>query len=101
MRNSNHWNRDRQNRAEIIAKIGDGRIIKEMIVDNHHPAGAELHTLSDTGIITIFNARTHKMVTKLIARPGQVRRYFNTNETIPQNLINLAMEHQKMAFNYA
>lgn len=100
MKNSNHWTKDRQLRAELIAQIGEGKVVKEVIIDKHHPAGAELHILSDTGIITIENARTHKMVTKLIARPGQLKRFF-PNGNIPQALINITRQHQKLAYNYA
>lgn len=100
MKNSNHWNKDRQVRAELIMQIGEGNIIKEVVIDRHHPAGAELHILSDTGIITIENVKTHKMVTKLIARPGQLKRFF-PNENIPQALINITRQHQKLAYNYA
>ena len=41
------------------------------------------------------------MITQLIARPGQIRRYFNENEIIPTELLDLAREHQKMAYNMA
>ncbi len=98
---SKHWTEDRKERAKLIERIGLGNIIKEVEVDRHHKNGPEIHKLSDTGIITVFNKRTKKMVTQLIARPGQIRRYYNENETIPTELIKIAREHQKMNFNYA
>lgn len=97
---SKHYMNDRKAREEAIKKIGNGNVIKEAVVDKGHKNGPEIHKVSDTGIITIYNQRTGKMITKLIARPGQIRRYFE-NETIPAGLIELARQHQKMHLNYA
>lgn len=97
---SKHYTNDRQARERLINEIGNGKVIKSVVIDRGHRNGAEIHEISDTGIITIFNQRTRKMITKLIARPGQVRRYFKENETIPNGLIELARKHQQMAYNY-
>lgn len=97
---SKHYSNDRQARERLINEIGNGKVIKSVVIDRGHRNGAEIHEISDTGIITIFNQRTRKMITRLIARPGQIRRYFKENEVIPNELINLAREHQRMAYNY-
>lgn len=97
---SRHYTNDRKMRERLIKEIGYGHTIKSVVVDKGHRNGAEIHELSDTGIITVFNQRTRKLITRLIARPGQIKRYFNENEIIPKGLINLAREHQRMAFNY-
>lgn len=98
---SRHYTNDRQKREEIIKKIGYGKIIKSVVVDRGHKNGPEIHNLSDTGIITIQNQRTKKMITKLIARPGQIKRYYKENEIIPSGLLDLARQHQKLALNFA
>lgn len=98
---SRHYTNDRQKREEIIKKIGYGKIIKSVVVDRGHKNGPEIHNLSDTGIITIQNQRTKKMITKLIARPGQIKRYYKENEIIPTGLLDLARQHQKLALNFA
>lgn len=98
---SKHWTKDRKNRKKVIDEIGQGTVIKSVVVDRHHKNGPEIHEISDTGIITIFNQRTKKMITQLIARPGQIKRYYNDNEIIPQELLAIAKAHQKMALNYA
>ena len=98
---SRHYTNDRQKREEIIKKIGYGKIIKSVVVDKGHKNGPEIHNLSDTGIITIQNQRTKKMITKLIARPGQIKRYYKENEIIPAGLLDLARQHQKLALNFA
>lgn len=98
---SRHQEKDRKNRKELIETIGHGNTIKTVVVDRHHKNGPEIHELSDTGIITIFNLRTKKMITQLIARPGQIKRYFADNEIIPNELLELARQHQKLNYNYA
>jgi hypothetical protein len=92
---------DRQAREALIETIGYGKTVKTVVVDRGHKNGPEIHEISDTGIITIFNQRTHKMITKLIARPAQIRRYYKENEIIPKGLLQLAREHQQMAYNLA
>lgn len=96
---SKHWTTDRADRAKAIEMIGNGNIIKTVVIDRGHKNGAEIHEISDTGIITIYNERTHKMITKLIARPNQIRRYYKENEKIPAGLIELAREHKRMNLN--
>jgi hypothetical protein len=98
---SRHWERDRKNRKELIETIGHGNTIKTVVVDRHHKNGPEIHEISDTGIITIFNQRTKKMITQLIARPGQIRRYFTDNEIIPTGLLEIARQHQRLNYNFA
>ncbi len=98
--NSKHWERDREARKEAIEKIGVGHTIKSVEVDRHHKNGPEIHEISDTGIITIFNKTTRKMITQLIARPAQITRYFTEGEIIPKNVLKLARQHQELGLNY-
>lgn len=98
--NSRHYAEERRNREAIISRIGLGEAVATILVDRNHPKGPELHTITNTGIIIVRNAKSHKIVTKLIARPGQIRRYF---DEVPENIksiIDIAREHQKMGYNY-
>ena len=95
---SYHYTNERQEREAIIKKIGYGKIIKTAIVDDGHPKGATIHEISDTGIITITNQKTHKLVTRLIARPYQIRRYWD-NGNAPWELVKIAIKHQQMGYN--
>ena len=52
---SRHYNRDRVAREKLIKKIGLGKEIATFTVDKGHPMGAELHTITSTGIIIIRN----------------------------------------------
>jgi hypothetical protein len=93
-----HYTTDRQERENLIKQIGYGNTIKSVVVDKGHKNGPEIHKISDTGIITIYNQRTKKLITKLIARPSQIARYF-TEGNAPKELIEIAREHQKKNYN--
>lgn len=97
---SKHYMTDRQRREEIIKQIGKGTEVKRVVLDKGHKNGAEIHVISSTGIVTIYNQRTKKLITKLIARPGQIRRYWK-NEEAPKELIQIARQHQRMGYNHA
>ncbi len=96
--NSKHWKADRKRRNEAIRMIGEGIEITRVVIDRGHENGAEIHTISTTGIITIYNQRTKKMITKLIARPGQLKRFWKEEE-IPADLKQVCREHQKAHYN--
>ena len=92
---SRHYNRDRIIREKLIQQIGIGKEIKTVEVDKGHPNGAELHTITTNGIIIIRNARTKKMITKLIARPNQIKRYGIERKDV----IEIARKHQTLGYN--
>ena len=95
--NTRHYEMDRQERENFIKRfIGYGNIIATTTWDSHHPAGLETHTISDTGIITVYNKRTGKLVTKLIARPNQLKRY---GLTLPASVYAIARQHQQLGYN--
>lgn len=95
---SMHYKAERSYRELRIKEIGEGNVFAEFIVNRGHKNGAERHVLTTTGIIIIYNATTKKMVTKLIARPGQIRRYYPYGGE-PENIIKIAMEHQRKCLN--
>lgn len=97
---SRHYAHDRRDRENRIRLIGEGNTIKVAVVDKGHRNGPEIHMLSDTGIITILNQRTGKLITKLIARPGQIKRYYESENRIPTGLLDLAYKHQRLALNH-
>lgn len=80
--------------------IGEGNVVDSFVVDRGHPNGPEIHSVTDTGIIVVHNQRTGKMVTKLIARPGQVKRYYDAEgRNAPQDILAIAKEHLKKGYN--
>ena len=96
---SRHYVSERIEREKLIQKIGVGVAVDTIRVDRNHKNGAELHTITSTGIIIIRNERTNKIVTKLIARPGQITRYYDEVPKIMEKVIQIAKIHQRMGYN--
>ena len=96
---SKHYVSDRIEREKLIQKIGVGIALDTIRVDRNHKNGAELHTITSTGIIIIRNERTNKIVTKLIARPGQIKRYYDKVPKIMEKVIQIARVHQELEYN--
>ena len=95
---SRHYSEERLIREALIKKIGIGHKVAEFTVDRGHKDGAEIHVITSTAIIVIFNYRTHKLVTKLIARPNQIKRYYKDGNA-PAELIEIARDHQRKGYN--
>lgn len=74
-----HWSDERKERhKKIVEIIGNGKYMTSFLVDTAHPNGYEIHNIFDNGIILIQNERTQKVVTELIARPQQLKRYWKS-----------------------
>ena len=108
MTNTKHFNEDRKYRQYAIEHyIGNGNEVAEFIVDRGHANGAERHVITDTAIIEIYSERTGKLITKLIARAGQITRYFRYADTYRKvydrahiaNLKALANKHEALGYN--
>ena len=94
---SKHYKDERQAREDAIRKIGYGTVIKTVLV-NHPVAGLQIHRITDTGIVLVYNKDTHKLITKLIARVGQIKRYY-PNGDAPKDLLDKAFQHQQLGLN--
>lgn len=99
---SNHYKNKRYKREKIINKYinGDGCIIDGFIVDRNHGDGAEMHSITENGIILIHNIETGKLITKIIARPSQIKRYYRgSGRQPPRYLLELAAWHEELQYN--
>lgn len=99
-----HFSAERKERhLRIVNGIGSGKQVYSFIVDKGHMNGNEIHTIFDNGIIVIRNERTNLLITELIARPGQIRRYWEErNLALPieiYRIIAIASEHQRKGYN--
>ena len=98
-----HYKEERTNRKQIIKSIGgygkplfvDGKPCI-FYVDRGHKDGPEYHVITDNAIILIYNAWDYELVTALIARPGQLKRY---GVWIPQWILSKAEEHKQKKLN--
>ena len=96
-----HYADDRQIRERFIMETlgGDGNPVATIYVDNNHKNGLEVHTLTDHGVIIIRNKRTHKLITKLIARPNQMKKFFTHGE-VPSWLWQIGLKHAQKGYNH-
>jgi hypothetical protein len=96
-----HFANDRQSRDTFIHEvIGVGNTIAEFVVDRGHVGGAEIHSVTDTGVIIISNQQTGKLITELVARPAQLRRlYHKRGEEPPKWLLRLAYKNNRHRYN--
>lgn len=100
-----HYNYERVERHnKIMSIIGNGTLVASFEVYTAHPNGNEIHNIFSNGIILIQNINTKKVVTELIARPQQIRRYWEglciAMPTNIQPIIDKAAEHQIKGYNY-
>ena len=104
---STHYKEERLIREELIKQIGMGETVAQIIVDRGHAGGAERHEITTTGIIVVYNVKTNKLVTKLIARPEQIERYFTQVDVYGYNkrpagyrkILAIAEEHKALKYN--
>lgn len=96
-----HFLEDRQNRAVILEELKapilsvNGKLCI-FTVDKGHKNGAEIHVITENGVIHIYNKNSKKYVTGLIARPGQLTRY---GAIIPDFVIRRAEAHVALHYN--
>lgn len=99
---SKHYDEARYYREMFIDNYlgGDGKTLDSFVVDKGHRNGLERHCITDHGLIVVYNVNSGKMVTKLIARPQQVRRYYDgTGKAPPKEILQLCFKHQCKGFN--
>lgn len=98
---SKHYQGQRNEREKFIDEhFKNDYIVDEFIVDKGHPHGAERHCITNNGIIIIYNLNSGKLVTKLIAREGQIKRYYyNSGREPPAYLVKLARQHESLGYN--
>lgn len=99
---TNHYKNKRYKREKFISKhlYGDGNVVDSFVVDKGHKDGLERHDITDTGLIIVYNLNSKKLVTKLIARPKQVKRlYQSTGKKAPRWLLDLCYWHNTLHYN--
>ena len=61
--------------AERLIIEERAKVLKIAVVNKGHANGSEIHIIYNNGIIRVYNERTHKFITVLIARVPQIERY--------------------------
>ena len=82
--------------AERLIYEESAKIVKIAVVNKGHKNGNEIHVILNNGIIKVYNARTHKFITVLIARVPQVERY---NIKVTKTMRNKIKSHIAKGYN--
>ena len=61
--------------AERLIIEESSKVLKIVVVNNGHKSGNEIHIVYNNGVVKIYNERTRKFITVLIARVPQIERY--------------------------
>ena len=61
--------------AERLIYEESAKVLKIAVVNKGHKNGDEIHIIYNNGIVKVYNERTHKFITVLIARVPQIERY--------------------------
>lgn len=83
-----------------ISVVGEGCPCAGFVVDKNHPNGLEEHIVYSNALVVIRNHHTKKLITILVARPMQIKRYYDALGFVaPQRLLQLAYIHVLVGLN--
>ena len=83
--------------AERLIIEERAKVLKIAVVDKGHKNGNEIHIVYNNGVIKIYNERTCKFITVLIARVPQVERY---RVKVTKTMRNKIESHIKQGYNH-
>lgn len=91
---------NRSKRLQVAQRLINeecAKVCKIAIVNKGHENGNEVHVIYNNGIVKVYNAKTHKYITILIAREKQIERY---NIKLTKTMRNKIKKHIAEGYNY-
>ena len=82
--------------AERLIYEESAKVVKTAVVNKGHENGNEIHLVYNNGIVKVYNERTRKFITVLIARVPQIERY---KVKITRTMRNKIKSHIKQGYN--
>ena len=82
--------------AERLIIEESAKVCKIAIVNKGHANGEEIHVVYNNGVVKIYNERTRKFITVLIARVPQIERY---NVKVTKTMRNKIESHIANGYN--
>lgn len=82
--------------AERLIIEESAKVAKIAVVNKGHANGEEVHVVYNNGVVKVYNARTRRFITVLIARVPQIERYKVKVTRTMRKKINL---HIKNGYN--
>lgn len=83
--------------AERLIFEESAKVLKIAVVDKGHENGEEIHVIYNNGVVKVYNERTHKFITVLIARVPQIERY---KIKVTQTMRNKIESHIAKGYNH-
>ena len=83
--------------AERLIAEESARVLKIAVVNKGHANGEEIHVVYNNGVVKVYNERTHKFITVLIARVPQIERY---RIKVTKTMRNKIESHVKNGYNH-
>ena len=83
--------------AERLIAEESAKVVKIAVVNKGHENGNEIHLVYNNGIVKVYNERTRKFITVLIARGPQIERY---KVKITKTMRNKIKSHIKQGYNH-
>ena len=91
---------NRSKRLQIAERLiieESAKVIRIAIVNKGHKNGNEIHLVYNNGIVKVYNERTRKFITVLIARVPQIERY---KVKITKTMRNKIKSHVAKGYNH-
>ena len=82
--------------AERLIIEESANVLKIAVVNKGHKNGNEIHVIYNNGVVKIYNERTGRFITVLIARPPQIERY---KVKVTKTMRNKIKSHIKQGYN--
>ena len=83
--------------AERLITEESAKVVKIAVVDKGHKNGNEIHVIFNNGIVKVYNERTRKFITVLIARVPQIERY---KVRVTKTMRNKISSHIAKGYNH-
>ena len=90
---------NRSKRLQVAQRLiieESAKVLKIAVVNKGHENGNEIHMVYNNGIVKVYNERTRKFVTVLIARVPQIERY---KVKITRTMRKKIKSHIKQGYN--
>ena len=83
--------------AERLIIEESAKVLKIAVVNKGHKNGNEAHIIYNNGVVKIYNERTGRFITVLIARLPQIERY---KVKVTKTMRNKIKSHIKQGYNH-
>ena len=83
--------------AERLIIEESAKVLKIAVVNKGHKNGEEIHVIYNNGVVKVYNERTKKFITVLIARVPQIERY---NIRVTKTMKHKIESHIKQGCNH-